>query len=378
MNRGAHGSVGIHFARVDLRAMVALGLAALLGAAPAAGQQQAAPQAAERGWLGVGLHEVMECREQALPGPRPCERRLVVAQVAVGSPASRAGVSRGDTLLELDGEPLTDLDPPTRERTFAVLRPGQTVDLRVGRAEGRRTLRVEAARRPASARFRWAPAPPPVRVEAPAVPATPAPAAPPVAAPPGSKAYVVAVRTDSGDVVRIRRWPVLDGAIAATADSFVVLSGELRSVPEVWLELGPEFHALRDSTLRHARVRVDSLRRVFRLEEAARTEAVRSLRSTLVEVRERRLAGAEFSPLSEPLADYFHGVREGLLVLRVLPGTPAERLGLRPGDVVVEAAGRSTPQVADLREALRESDAGAPRIRWIRKGEAMEGTLPRG
>ena len=351
-----------------------VGLVALLVAASAVGAQE--PER-ERGWLGVGLHEVMECREEARPGPRPCGRRLVVAQVVVGSPAARAGVAPGDTLLALDDRPLTDLDPATRERTFATVRAGEAVSLRVGRSGGRRTLRLEPARRPASAEFRWAPAAPPPGIVAPEAAAAPVVVGGAAGPPPGAGGYVIALRTDSGDVVSIRRWPDGDRSPVMTADSVFMLhlDGDGPTLPDVRVELGPEFRALRDSTLRQARVRVDSLQRKARLRQATRTETVPHLRAALAEARDRRLAGAEFSPLSEALADYFYGVGEGLLVLRVLPGTPADRLGLRPGDVVVEAAGRPIREVGELREALRYGDS--LRVRWIRKGEPVEGSLPR-
>jgi len=41
----------------------------------------------------------------------------------------------------------------------------------------------------------------------------------------------------------------------------------------------------------------------------------------------------------------------------VHPGSPAEQAGLRPGDIVVEVAGRSVRSAADLEAALAELNA---------------------
>ena len=46
------------------------------------------------------------------------------------------------------------------------------------------------------------------------------------------------------------------------------------------------------------------------------------------------------------------GVRSGVLVLRVNPGTPAYVSGLRDGDVIVRADGRAIANVRELRSAM--------------------------
>lgn len=94
--------------------------------------------------------------------------------------------------------------------------------------------------------------------------------------------------------------------------------------------------------------------------------------------RDTRVAGAEFTPLTPGLAEHFPGARGGLLVLRVLPGTPAARLGLRDGDVVVEVDGRRTGAVAGLRELLAQAvvEDRSAEVKWIRKGQERTGTIP--
>jgi S1-C subfamily serine protease len=62
------------------------------------------------------------------------------------------------------------------------------------------------------------------------------------------------------------------------------------------------------------------------------------------------IAGAQLLRVGE-LKDYF-GVNDGLLVLRVVPGTPAERAGLRPGDVLVRIHGEAVTGIDDVSRIL--------------------------
>lgn len=86
-----------------------------------------------------------------------------------------------------------------------------------------------------------------------------------------------------------------------------------------------------------------------------------------------RIAGAELQPLGPELAAFFGDLDGGVLVVRVLAGTPASRLGLRPGDVIVEAGGHPVQGLAGLRRALMEG--GAVAIEWVRRGRPMADTL---
>ena len=70
---------------------------------------------------------------------------VVVLAVAEESPAQRAGLAAGDTLLAVDGVPLTG------ERLQAIktgLRAGDLLELSVRRGGAYRTIRVQAAPRP--------------------------------------------------------------------------------------------------------------------------------------------------------------------------------------------------------------------------------------
>jgi S1-C subfamily serine protease len=62
------------------------------------------------------------------------------------------------------------------------------------------------------------------------------------------------------------------------------------------------------------------------------------------------MGGAKLESITEGLGKAL-GVSAGVLVLKVGPGTPAYKSGLRDGDVILRAAGRSVRTVRELRAA---------------------------
>ncbi len=295
-------------------AFIALGAAlALLGAAPAEAQDRRAPEPARRptvfradenrGWLGISLDW-----SGGESGP------VTVEAVVPESPAARAGVARGDTVLRLDGA-AANAEAVRRLRPEA----GDTVRLRLRRDGREREVRVVAARREEDVIvFRR-----------------------------GDR--VTVIRPDS---VRERVAIRLD-TIGAHLDSLFVRMDSLR--------VGTEARRL----FRTLPMRLDSL---------VERDAFEATIPFGIELGSRALAGAEFTQMNAGLGRYFQ-TEKGLLALRVAPGSPAARAGLESGDVVVRANGRDVETLRDLRQAVTRAEDPAAKLEVLRQGRRRELTL---
>jgi serine protease Do len=91
----------------------------------------------------------------------------------------------------------------------------------------------------------------------------------------------------------------------------------------------------------------------------------------------RAYLGVQLADLTPPVAERFGiPVREGALVGPVEPGSPADRAGLRPNDIVVRANDAAVRQTGDLRRALRVAGPGATvRLEVVRPGAAGRVTV---
>ncbi|MGW8282705.1 MAG: PDZ domain-containing protein [Gemmatimonadota bacterium] len=318
-----------------------------------------------RARLGVFLDA--ECAAPDAEGV--CDRPPIVLSVVENGPADRAGVRQRDTILALNGSPLSS---PEGRRALQSLESGREVLLTLSGPEGRREIAVTPElRAPARVmQFEWRSSP-----EA----------------------------DHEGEEIRMYRFPAvesigelelrLDSMIAEDGErAFVMIGpdseGELRveivgSEPEILRsrvtagtqdtvatgyvvesrELAQRLEAVRNRTLRTARVRFDSLVH----SQAGGIE--------FMVAPNRRVAGAEFLPLTPELAENFAGVEEGLLVLRVIPNTPAGILGLRGGDVVVEADGDPARSIDLFRARILNAGPEGVVVKWIRKGAESEGRM---
>jgi serine protease Do len=75
---------------------------------------------------------------------------------------------------------------------------------------------------------------------------------------------------------------------------------------------------------------------------------------TAVWVMRDGIGGARLQSIGEGLGKAL-GVSSGVLVLEVGPGTPADEAGLREGDVILKASGRSVRNVRDLRAIVQRA-----------------------
>jgi membrane-associated protease RseP (regulator of RpoE activity) len=349
-----------------LAGLALFGLGASIGMPGLPGGPRAlAAQESERARLGLFLNSLCQ-PAQAEP---ECERAPVVVSVVEGGPAYRAGVRERDTLLALDGRSLSTVEG---RRSIQSLTAGQPVLLSVAGPGGRRELQVTPELR-AQARTMelewWS------------------------AVPEGSQGEVRVFRYSGPGHVRELQSRLDSLQVGARGEAFVLIrpdpevrlridvadSDSLFARPYVpapdgeaatgWVvesrELASRLETVRDRTLHIARTQLDSL---------ARLQAG-IVRVPAPELGRGRVAGAEFREMTPDLAEYFHGQQEGLLVLRVIPGTPAGRLGLRGGDIVVEVNGRPVRSDMDFRREIAAAPEEPARVKWIRKGVVDEGVL---
>jgi serine protease Do len=82
-----------------------------------------------RGYLGLYGQNVTPEIAELLNLAEP--NGVLVAQIEPNSPASRAGLRRGDVILEVDGRPIGSYD--TFRNAVALMRPGTTIELLVWR-----------------------------------------------------------------------------------------------------------------------------------------------------------------------------------------------------------------------------------------------------
>lgn len=332
--------------------------------APPAGTYQMLP---DRPKARLGLFLDAACAAPDSEGV--CARPPVVLSVVEGGPADRAGVSPRDTLLALDGSPLSS---PEGRRALQSLESGKEVRLTLSGPEGRREIGVvPELRAPARVvQFEWRTAPEPghegeeIRMyRFPAVESIGELelSLDSIVAEDGEHAFVM-IGPDSEGELRVEivgsEPGVLRSRVTGGANDTVALGYFVQS-----RELAERLEAVRSRTLQTARVRIDSL-----------VHSRAGSFEFMVEPN-RRVAGAEFLPLTPELAENFVGVDEGLLVLRVIPKTPAGILGLRGGDVVVEADGDPARSVDLFRTRILQAGQDGVIVKWIRKGVESEGRL---
>jgi hypothetical protein len=369
---------------VTLAAVVAL---AAVTAAPAHAQQLRLTQTAPPAWLGVAYDL------RWIQAGTGCESSVVIASVIPGSPAERAGLRAGDAIVAVNGDGAAAV---RIQLLGARLAPGDSVRLVIERNGATRRVVAVADRRPQQV--------PPVTPAAPGAPGMAgdrgpivrmrgdtlvaynvAPGA--VASRAGTRGYWLA---GSGGELSFRRLPArpradLDRRVASLLVCAEAAGRALALPARADMErIQEQAESLRVVIARRAVEQQDLAERTVVLREAAAARAalaglegreIRIFRDDGLELGMRGVAGAELVSLEPELAEYFQGVREGLLVVRVLPGSAADGGGLRPGDVITAAAGRSITTTAALRAAVAASDAPLE-LTVVRQGRRRTVSLP--
>jgi serine protease Do len=90
------------------------------------------------------------------------------------------------------------------------------------------------------------------------------------------------------------------------------------------------------------------------------------------------ILGINAEDLTGQLGSYFGAPNDaGILVREVRPGTPAEKAGLKAGDVIVKLEGKQVRTLAELRSQLRDkSDQASVNMGVLRKGSQVTITVP--
>ena len=83
--------------------------------------------------------------------------------------------------------------------------------------------------------------------------------------------------------------------------------------------------------------------------------------------------GIEFERVDSQLAEYF-GVKGGVLVRSVLRGSPADRAGLRAGDVIFSVAQQTLSTEHDFSLLLRQRGAAVP-VSLMRDHKRLDVTI---
>jgi serine protease Do len=88
--------------------------------------------------------------------------------------------------------------------------------------------------------------------------------------------------------------------------------------------------------------------------------------------------GINAEDLTGQLGSYFGAPNDaGILVREVRPGTPAEKAGLKAGDVIIKLEGKDVRTLADLRSRLRDkSEQASVSMGILRKGSEITVTVP--
>jgi serine protease Do len=83
------------------------------------------------------------------------------------------------------------------------------------------------------------------------------------------------------------------------------------------------------------------------------------------------LLGVQIVDVTPELIEHLGGAGDGVLVSRVLPGTPAEGAGIRVGDLIVGVNGERIESASDIREALDDAWDQVVAVEVVRDGRTQ-------
>ena len=95
-----------------------------------------------RGWLGVVIQQITPDIKEAMN--LTDTKGALISRVDPAGPAQKAGIERGDVIVEFDHEPIDDMEELPRR--VALVAPGKKVEVRVRRAGKEQTFHVEVGK----------------------------------------------------------------------------------------------------------------------------------------------------------------------------------------------------------------------------------------
>lgn len=320
-------------------------------------------------WLGIRLEQGYECVWETTESWKACHLVLHVVEVQDGGPAGRGGLEPGDRMIAINGQAVTF---STWDGLRRSIRAGTPMSIDVMRDDTRHFVRITpAVRTRDSESGRWV-ARRAVVERAPSV-------------------FVVKLtefdEAEGGAfAITVRNTP--DQTLVVEPAALRVFDGQLRleplseelflELPNLRRELAGSLSGISDSSYEQAISAVRAMANIrarIPSDEEFRQRLTRIAQVGLERIRlatrfRRSFAGAEFEEARRRLASAVDSDREGLLVLRVISGTPAARLGLLPGDILFEADGNRVRTVRDLARAV-EAGGSSVEVRWERRGTVM-------
>jgi S1-C subfamily serine protease len=279
-----------------------------------------------KGWMGVSTQPTDADLKKGLD---LTQDGLLVNQVTRESPADRAGVRKGDVILSYNSRNVS-----TPEQLRDLVRdtdPGRSIALGIWRDGARKSLTVKLGDISDSGDEDSFDAPVP-----PSPPSPPSPPTPPAAprAPRGS--HSTRVWSDDGDV---RMWvdgrELTDDEIKERMKDMKSKMKDMDGMQEYNWQGGP---------------------------------GTRAFSFSAPMARSRGRLGVRIDDLSDDMAQALGVSGKGALVTEVIEDTPAQKAGIRAGDVIVRVGGDEVDDADDLTRALRDRQ-GKVSIDLVRRGE---------
>ncbi len=298
-------------ARAELTAQIASMRAMANVTRALAGQQRQlilSTRGAPRGYLGVVLESEQRTRIRDGKVFTEFVSPSVVLSVTAGSPAAKAGVEAGDTIVALGRAAL-----PGEVSMSEVVKPGERLPVKLRRRGSERVVTVTVG-----------------------------------ADPNAGTSPTISYYDITGETMRF-----CNGENCETGATRAPGAPRAIGVPEPAIAAAPP------------------------QPRPAPTPSVRVFeRGTTWSATDYSLAGAMMTTVGDDLEE-LTGVSEGILVLRVAPGTPAASSGLRGGDVIIRVNDDDCQGVRDLQRAVqRASSRGGRSVSLVvRRRKANEQAL---